>query len=241
MKEINDDWKKITLRKYLEYTKTYYQHKDHPDLSYLLLSVNEGKTPEELKTLPLGILQRTFDRWSFLNEDFSQYEEKAILDLGSDGTFYIRKDFGNLSLMQWQNIDELIKMAGDNLLSNIHLYLGIVIQEREKYDYDKAVEYSNILLETPMYYIIPNINFFLREEETSSIDSALSSIMKIEEEALENLEATLNRSIILVSSGVGMGWWRRWLTKTYLKLIRFWLKRSKTYSFTLRTFFNGGR
>jgi hypothetical protein len=229
---INEYWKRLTLRTYLKYVKCYNEYREDPDLSFRLMGALENKDYLEIKNLPIGILQDIFKHWEFINEDFSKEEENAIVELDGE-SFFIRKDFGMLSMMQWQNLDEYLKLGGDNILEYLHMYIAIVIQDRENYSWENTNKYSELLLDRKMYYVIPNINFFLRDDETSSINTLLYSVAEEERKALENLMDTMDYSIGLVKNGVGMVWWRRWLTMIFLKLMRFYLKRSKIYSSTL--------
>lgn len=157
MKELSEDWKKITLKEYLDYrdyilkTKEDEKYKNEPFHIYEYL---EKKSMKAVSQYELNII---IDRWDFLKEDFEDVNNvNATIDINND-TYLIQKDFNNLSFLQWQNMEEFSKT---DILRNIHIIMAIASSKKEDYDYDKAIELSELLNDSPMYYIIPNINFF---------------------------------------------------------------------------------
>lgn len=231
MHNISEYWKEIDLEfylKYIEFASTL--KKEDVEYYYHILSFLENKTYEEIKSLPVSLFNVYFERWKFLTEDILSisYEDNNPLLFLDGETYFIQKNFELLSFEQWQNIDSVIKLSDDdkNYLKNIHIILSIACQTRENYNYDKAIELSKVLLKEKMYYIIPNISFFLFNENLSLTDM-ISFLKKIQQQEILKSEAMLNSLQNFQKHGGGMGLLKRWLIMIYVGMMRYYLKQFK--------------
>lgn len=229
---ISEKWKKIDLKFYLKfigYNFSLDKELTDMDRELSLISFCENITLDKLKSKTKIEIEFIRERWDFLAEDILKIEGSNLINLNEE-YFIINKDFNQISFSKWENIDAVLKASDDgNYLKNIHILLGIIIQPNASYDYFKAIEYSEQLLNQPMYYIIPNISFFLTEETVSS-NNILFYLNKQEEKAIMNLEAILNYKPNSQTDSVGWKQYTSWRAKILLKLIRFWLKQYKRYS-----------
>ncbi len=231
MQEINSKWKNITLRKYLEYMNHFNTFKNDSNLSLRLLSFLDETDYQELLDSPIGILNQKYQRWEFLQEDFSECKtQDANLDVGGK-IYFINKNFNAISFGQWQAMDEVLKLSDEdkNILKNIHILIAICSILPSDYTYEKATDLSKLILDQSMYNVIPNIVFFLNSEHQSLIPT-LTYLREVQLQKVMEMEVTMSKLQISTRHGGGMGLWSRLRTKILLSLMRYWLKLYKMYS-----------
>ena len=229
MEQINDGWHNITLRDYIRYIDCYNSYKEDKNLSLYLLATVEKSDFRTISELPLGILNNKMMKWEFLQEDFTTLKV-ANPQIDLNGKIYmVTKDFNNLSLMQWQNIDELLKSTGENYLSNIHKLIAITCQLRTEFNDDTTTILEELILDQPMFYTIPSIVFFF-SSDSNYVTNILTCLRQIQEDQTMELEVTLNKLAISTRSGGGMALLSRWRMKIFVRLMKFWLYLYKKFS-----------
>lgn len=228
--DINPNWSRLTLQQYLDYVKFYNEHQKENNLNLRLLAHLTGDSYDSLMNCPLTILNSKMDSWAFLAEDFTEYSvESPSLNIG-DQIYFINKNFGLLSLQQTNDIDVLLTNSNElgNKLFLIHEMMSIAALPASEYNYDKAQEMGQAILNLPMDEIIPNIIFFLNNESSSSVD-ILSSLKESQKSAMLELDLTMNRLRHSTKSGAGMPRRYRWRMKIILMLVGFYLRLRRKF------------
>lgn len=203
----------MNVKQYIEYIRYVHTNKNNITTNQLF-NFLEG-THCVYSILELNTLTQ---KYSYLFEDLAPHN---ILELNNK-VYIINKNIDQYcSIEQWQNIDELLK--GSTLLENICIILGILIQNKNDYDYSKAQEYAAIIEQKNAEEIIPIINFFLSSEE-QLYKSTLQFLKKTQKMQVKQCLATLYQAKSIARSGGGTMFLTRWLTMTYLNLIIFYVK-----------------
>jgi hypothetical protein len=200
---MNQTWKEITLERYLEWQSAFL---DGGRLGGIALM--ENKTTKELKNLTVLELNNLVNRYLFLEEDILEKTEFDIEDmvLNIDKEKYvINKNFETLSFEQWENIDAVLK-NDKNVLKNIHILLGIAIQKREEYTYDKAEQLSEKIKAMSMYDVAGCIGFFLLKEIQSSQSLTLYFQLQVEQK-IQTINFLIMQLTSLMKFGVGISLW----------------------------------
>ncbi len=232
MQEINIGWKNITLRKYFEYQKGLITFKNDSNLHVRLLSILEDIDYDLLKEYPVYLLESKFENWQFLADDFTKYEVKGdnVLDLG--GKIYsINKSFGTLKFGQWQDLDQILNRSevDKDYFKNIHILIAISSILPSEYSLEKAMELSELLLDEPMFFIIPNLNFFLHKE-VPSIENIITYLRMIQKDKVEEVEFMIISYRTYIKGLGGIRLWLRLRTMILLSLMRLWILQYKKYS-----------
>lgn len=230
MTNISEEWKYIDLEFYLKYQDFNTKYLKEDDYKFMRLAYLENKSVDEIRTSPIILLNSYLERWKFLTEDILDIaieEQEPYFEINNK-TYFIQKNFEMLSFEQWQHLDEILKASeqDNNFYKNIHLLLSIVSFQRIDYDYDKAVELSQLLLKEKVYYLAQAIGFFLSNEQQLLIDTT-SYLKIIANQELMKAEAMLNKLLTSIKVGGGIPFLKRWQIMIYVSMMRFYLKRFK--------------
>jgi len=215
-------YKDITLKQYLEFREGLILNSDN---KFYFIEHFEKINVKDVSLIELELL---INKYSFLSESFESDENiSPVININKG--YSINKNFELLSFEQWENLDSIIKSSGDNIFKNIHVLLAITCFEPKEYTYDKAIELANCFLESKMFYIIPNINFFLFKE-TESLKTFHTYLKKMEQTYLNQAWNILKQIKTSNKSGGGILRWSRLRMIIFCYLIKCWLKRFEKYS-----------
>src|SRR6478735_4288970 len=226
---MNNEWKKIDLKFYLEYLNFINNYKGD---EYFInrLSFLEKINVDDLNTYPIFYIQELNEKWSFLNENIDDLIDENSNEIEIENeVYFIQKDFSFLTMNQWQNIDSILKQSDNdkNYLKNIHILLSICIQNPSDYSYEKALILSEKILKINMFFLTKNINFFLSKDNQLSLNSQLFLMKKMEQKLITNLEVLLGDKTSSIPSGAGIQFYTKFRMRIMLLWIKFYLKKLK--------------
>lgn len=219
---LNQNWKNITLKEYLNF-RTYIKANLDNKFSFI-----EFFEKENCKDMPILKLNLLVDKYSYLLEDIQNENEDFINSFLFD-EYYIKKDFNELTFEQWENMDSILKRDQNDIFSNIHLLLAIASQDSKNYNYKNAELLAEKILNTKMFNLIPAINFFLSIESESS-NNILSYLKMMEQEYLKQIKLYMQQIKNSLKFGVGIKFFTTFRTRIYYYLVKLWLYRFQKYS-----------
>ncbi len=210
------NWDSITLgdyQKFLEYKKTQIdsdlKRENFADYSFL-----EGS---EVMNKSVAEIEQIVKKWDFIFYTFDNIEPSPILNVDNK-VYYIEKNFASLSGFQHQNYESLLTEDPKDKIFNIHKILGIVVQRKNEYSHEKALELGELILNSKMSDLIPQINFFLSNETDylNSLNSYLTTIIQKQKSEMMTSYSKHGGGILSFST---------WRTKILLILTKLVIKR----------------
>lgn len=206
-------WKDITLKQFQEIKRHYDGKEKNVDVRDIL-HILTNHTIDEVNELPIEFTEKMLEQLTFLQEEPNIEDARPYVDI--KGTRYAVNIQNKLKTGEYLSVNQVLKDDKDNLA----LMLAILCRkDNEPYDshFENEViqERVEMFENTPVFEVMPIINFFLNCWLVSEIPTLLSTEIK---EAINHIRKDIETSA--KNGQIG-----KLYTKSVMRTLNKWEKR----------------
>lgn len=209
-----NSWDKITLRKFQELQELYSKKEEEEISTIDLLTVLTDQTEEELRKMPLEVINKISIQLEFLTEEPSSTPSNTI---EIDGETYMINTEENLTFGEWVAIEQVTKANDKDIASMIAILCRKKGEpydvEYEQHEFEKRREMFN---DQPITKIYPLTAFFLQLR--NQLELASPTYLNLLQDEVMELAQECQRSLM----NMGL----KKLSTLYLIIKLQWLKLS---------------